>query len=65
MEARTAATDRTSELDAPRWAVISFESCEAASLTFDAAESLLRELQQKGVAGLSIVTNETAARVKK
>ena len=65
MEVRPTATEPTSELDAQRWAVISFERREADRLTFDAAAALLYELQKKGVAGLSIVTTETAARVKR
>ena len=51
------------ELDQPRWAVISFDRCEAGNLTYDAAGRLLAELEAKGVTGLCIVTDQVAARL--
>ena len=51
------------ELEQPRWAVISFERLERGNLPYAAAESLLNDLDSKGVAGLCIVTDEVAARL--
>jgi hypothetical protein len=51
------------ELDEPRWAVVSLEKREAAGLTYDEATALTRQLDSKGVAGLCLVADETAARV--
>lgn len=51
------------ELDQPRWAVISFDECEAGNLTYEAAARLLAELEAKGVTGLCVVTDRTAARL--
>ena len=53
-----------SELDLPRWSVVSFDVCEASGLTYDAAVSLLIEKEARGVYGLCIVTDEAARRVK-
>lgn len=53
-----------SELSAARWAVISFEKCEASGLTYDQAAAKLAELEKRKISGLSVVTDETAARVK-
>ena len=53
-----------SELDEPRWAVVSFDKSEAASLTYEEASDLMAELDSKGVAGLCIVTNDAARRIK-
>ena len=54
----------SNELDLPIWAVISFEQVEAADLTYPSAARLLAELECKKVAGLCIVTNAAAYRVK-
>ena len=59
-----ARTELTSELDSPIWAVISFERVEANALDRVSAERLLLDLDKKGVAGLCIVTDEAAARIK-
>jgi len=53
-----------SELDEPIWSVISFEGVEAMGLAYEEAMRLLSDLDDRGVAGLSIVTNDAAARVK-
>ena len=55
--------EETSELNEPRWSVVSFERCEASHLTFAEAGSKLAELDLAKVAGLCIVTDEVAARV--
>ena len=54
----------SSELDSPVWAVISFERVEAYGLDRHSAAQLMSELDAKGVAGLCIVTNHVASRVK-
>ena len=51
------------ELDQLRWAVISYDRCEAGNLTYEAASRLLSELESEGVSGLCIVTDQTAARL--
>jgi hypothetical protein len=56
--------DVSSELDSPIWSVISFERVEAAELDYASAARLLAELENKKVAGLCIVTTDTAARIK-
>ena len=53
----------TSELDLPRWSVISFERCEASGLTYRQASEKLIELQAQKVSGLCLVTDEAANRV--
>ena len=57
-------TTHESELSDTRWAVISFERCEASGLTYDQAVAKRAELQKKRIAGLGIVTDEAAARIK-
>lgn len=52
-----------SELDRPRWSVVSFDACEASGLTYDAAVKLMAEKEAASVYGLCIVTDETAERV--
>lgn len=52
-----------SELAEARWSVISFEKCEAAGLTYEQAIKIREEFERQTVAGLSIVTNEAAARL--
>jgi hypothetical protein len=53
-----------SELNEPIWSVISFERVEAVGLGYDEATGLLSELEDRGLPGLCIVTNEAAARIK-
>lgn len=52
------------ELSDRTWAVISFERCEASGLTYHEAAEKLRELDSSRIAGLCVVTAETAARVR-
>ncbi len=52
-----------SELDLPQWSLVSFDACEAAGLTYDAAIKLMTEKEAGGVYGLCIVTDEAARRV--
>lgn len=53
----------TGELEAPIWAVISFEKCEAAGLNYQQAIDRIAELERAGTYGLCIVTDEAAARI--
>ena len=53
----------TSELDMPRWSVVSFDVCEASGLTYSAAAKLMAEKEAAGVYGLCIVTDDAAANV--
>lgn len=55
----------TSELEAPRWAVVSFEKVEAAGLRYAQAVSVMADLELRGVTGLCIITDEAAARGEK
>lgn len=52
-----------SELEQPRWAVISFERREGSELTYSQAVNLLKELESRKVTGLAIVTDEAAAKI--
>lgn len=53
-----------SELDAPIWAVVSFEKCEAAGLSYPQALERIAELERAGVYGLCVVTDEAANRLR-
>lgn len=54
-----------SELDEPRWSVVSFYKHEAGGLTYPAAMKVLANLDSDEVAGLCIVTDEAAARISR
>ena len=53
-----------SELDLPRWSVVSFDTCEASGLTYHAAVGILARKETEGVYGLCIVTDEAASRIQ-
>lgn len=53
----------TNELLQPRWSVVSFDRCEAAGLTYEAAIAKLEELDSAKATGLCIVTDEAAGRI--
>ena len=59
-----APTQPLSELEEPRWSVVSFDRMEAGGLTYMQASKLMSELDTHGAAGLSIVTDEAAERMK-
>ena len=59
------AEDFASELNEPRWSVVSFENCVANNLTYVQAEQKLKELEAADFSGLCIVTDEAAARISK
>jgi hypothetical protein len=54
-----------SELDLPRWSVVSFDAREASGLTYAAAVAVLEEREAAGVYGLCIVTDDVGAKVSK
>ena len=54
-----------SELQQPRWSVISFDKCEASGLTYEAAAEKMAELEAAKVAGLCIVTDEAAVQMSR
>ena len=51
-----------SELDEPRWSVVSFERREAGGLTYRQASELTAFLVGRGRNGLCIITDEAAMR---
>ena len=53
----------SSELNAPRWSVVSFEKCIAGNLTYAEASEKLFELDAEKISGLCIVTDEAAQRI--
>jgi hypothetical protein len=64
-DAPTAATESeiSSELNEPRWSVVSFESVAVHGLPYAEARNWLEKLQKQNVSGLCIVTDEAAARI--
>jgi hypothetical protein len=62
-ESAPAENDLTSELNEPRWAVVSFESVVAHGLTYTEAKNRLEELQKQKLSGLCVITDEAAARM--
>ena len=53
-----------SELNAACWSVVSFDKCIASGLNYTEATEKLNELVVKNIAGLCIVTDEAASRIK-
>lgn len=53
------------ELRLEIWSVISFEGCIARGLTYDQAIEEIANQSDAKIAGLCIVTDEAAARIKK
>jgi hypothetical protein len=62
---KTASSDEdfSSELNAPKWSVVSFETCLASSLTYDGAMKKMKQLKAKKISGLCIITDEAAKRI--
>lgn len=54
----------TSEIEEPAWAVVSFDRVEAGGLTHAEAVRLMAELDRAGVAGLCIITEAAALRMR-
>lgn len=55
--------DFSSELNEPRWSVVSFDKLEAKNLTYDEAAQKLKEFAAAKISGLCIITDEAAARI--
>lgn len=53
-----------SELVAPIWSVVSFETRVASNLTYTEAVQKLNQLATEKTAGLCIITDEAAERIK-
>jgi len=56
------AADVASELDEPRWSLVSFDKHEAGGLTYRQAAALMAELDANRIHGLCIITDEAAKR---
>ncbi len=54
----------TSELERPMWAVVSFDRIEVSRLTYAQAVFVMNELASQGIAGLCILTDEAARRLR-
>ena len=54
-----------SELDQPRWSVVSFDRREAGGLSYNQATALMEDLEKRGIAGLCIVTDEAAQHIRR
>ena len=52
-----------SELDEPRWSLVSFDQIEAGGLTYRQAAELMSLLDSHGISGLCVITDEAAARM--
>jgi hypothetical protein len=53
-----------SELDLPLWSVVSFSGVESTGLTYQEARKLLDKLESNKVAGLCIITDMAADRLR-
>jgi len=56
-------SEAMSELNEPRWSVVTFESCAARNLTYDEAAEKLKKLKAEKIPGLCIVTDAAAERI--
>lgn len=63
----TVAADETqvSELTAPRWSVVTFESVAVSGLSYAEAAKWMDKLSKQKISGLCIITDEAAARISK
>ncbi|MCA1623347.1 MAG: hypothetical protein LC768_06555 [Acidobacteria bacterium] len=52
-----------SELNEPRWSVVSFEKYLAKNLTYNEAIKKINKLKKQNVSGLCIITDEAAERI--
>lgn len=60
---RAAGSNTPSELNEPRWSVVSFEARAAGNLTYAQATEKSARLAAQKVPGLCIITDEAAARI--
>lgn len=58
------AVDERSDLDLAIWAVIGFDGCIAEGLTYDQAVKAASQALEKKTAGICIVSDDAAARIK-
>lgn len=58
-----AAKNPASEINAPRWSVVSFERRAAKNLTYTEASEKIKQLAAEKVPGLCIITDEAADRI--
>ena len=61
----TNSTNEVSEIAAPRWSVVSFESVAVSNLSYDEAVKWMKKLGKQKIPGLCIITDEAAARISK
>jgi hypothetical protein len=54
-----------SELEEPRWSVVSFDRIEAGGLTYRQAAELMILLDSHKLTGLCVVSDETASRMNR
>lgn len=54
----------SSELNEPRWSVVSFETQLMGNLTYEQAAREIEEFKAKKVSGLCLITDEAAERIK-
>jgi hypothetical protein len=52
-----------SELQEPRWSVLSERGCEVSSVNYDEAALLVRRLREDKIHGLCIISDEAARRI--
>ena len=55
--------DSSSELSEKIWSVVSFESVAASNLTYGEANAKLKELAEKNISGLCVITDEAAGKI--
>lgn len=60
---RSAEENPASELNAPRWSVVSFEKRVAKNLLYAEAVEKLAQFRARKISGLCVVTDEAAARI--
>jgi hypothetical protein len=64
LPADTRTVEAVSDLEQPRWSLVSFERIEAGGLTYKQAIALMAELDNHGIPGLCIITDQAAYRLK-
>ena len=64
LPANAATIEAVSDLEQPRWSLVSFERREAGGLTYNQAVALMAELDNHGMPGLCIITDQAASRLK-
>ena len=53
----------SSELSEKIWSVVNFESLVASNLSYEEANAKLKELAEKNISGLCVITDEAAGRI--